>query len=85
MRKSVSVIAALLCFIAAAQTISFAGDLTKVGNAIVYPIKKAAVHTSIDVHRAMGHNSVVRRRTHHGRRRATMVETPSGRLKPMHH
>lgn len=52
--------------------------LSKLGNAIQYPIRKAATNTSIDVHRAEGRKSVVHRRN--GNKTYRAVVTPKGHV-----
>ena len=49
----------------------------KAAKATQYPVNKAAQNTSITAHRAAGQNSVVKRRTHTGRK-AKRVIKPNG-------
>lgn len=56
--------------------------LHKVGKAIAYPVRKAGQNTSITVHRALGHNSVVHRRN--GNRTYRSVITPNGKVHRLH-
>ena len=74
----------LIAIIAVAATLApaavFGGTLGKIGNAIAYPVKKAAANTSIDTHRAIGHNSVERRRVARHVHRNRVI-TPGGHIR----
>lgn len=56
--------------------------LSKLGNAIQYPIRKAAENTSIAAHRTVGEKSVVHRRN--GNKTYRAVVTPKGRIHRLH-
>jgi hypothetical protein len=56
--------------------------LHKIGNAIQYPVRKATNNLSVDIHRAEGKNSVVRR--HHGSVAYNAEVKPSGRIVTRH-
>jgi len=63
---------------AQAQQKHNSNTLSKIGNAIQYPVRKAAENTSIDAHRAVGEKSVVHRRN--GNKTYRAVVTPKGRI-----
>ncbi len=56
--------------------------LSKLGNAIQYPVRKAVSNTSVDVHRAEGRKSVVHRRN--GNKTYRAVVTPKGNIHRMY-
>ena len=56
---------------------------SKIGHAIEYTTRKDAKNVSVTTHRAIGHNSVVRR--NHGRHHYNRVVTSQGHVRPVHH
>jgi len=66
-----------------AQHEHHSNTLSKIGHAIEYGVRKDATNVSKVTHRAIGHNSVVRR--NHGRRHYNRVLTPSGHLRRVRH
>lgn len=75
--------AALAAPNALAQHEHHSNTLSKIGHAVEYGVRKDAKNVSKVTHRAIGHNSVVRRnRGHHHINR---VLTPKGHLHPVHH
>ncbi len=63
---------------ASAQQKHNSNTLAKIGNAIQYPVRKAAENTSVAAHRAVGEKSVVHRRN--GNKTYRAVVTPKGHL-----
>jgi hypothetical protein len=68
---------------ALAQHKHHSNTLSKIGHAIQYSVRKDATNVSVTTHRAIGHNSVVRR--NHGRHHYNRVLTSQGHLRPVHH
>ena len=68
---------------ALAQHKHHSNTLSKIGHAIQYGVRKDAKNVSKVTHRAIGHNSVVRR--NHGHHHYNRVLTPKGHLRPVHH
>jgi hypothetical protein len=79
-----AIVVSALALAALGSTVAFGSDLSKMGKAITYPVRKTAANASIDTHRAIGHNSVEHRRLRH-RRHRNVVITPGGHIKPIHH
>ena len=80
-----SITMAVLAQAVLSQSVAFASDLSKIGKAITYPVRKTASNASVDTHRAIGHNSVVRRHSPRHRHHHNMVVTPGGHIKPVTH
>ncbi len=76
----VSVFAAPAAF---AQHKHHSNTFSKIGHAIEYSVRKDGKNVSKVTHRAIGHNSVVRR--NHGRHHYNRVLTSKGHLRPVHH
>ncbi len=76
-------LAALAAPAALAQHKHHSNTFSKIGHAIQYGVRKDAKNVSKVTHRAIGHNSVVRR--NHGRHHYNRVLTSQGRLHPVHH
>jgi len=68
---------------ALAQHKHHSNTFSKIGHAIQYSVRKDAKNVSKATHRAIGHNSVVRR--NHGRHHYNRVLTSQGHLRPVHH
>jgi hypothetical protein len=68
---------------ALAQHKHHSNTLSKIGHAIQYGVRKDAKNVSKVTHRAIGHNSVVRR--NHGHHHYNRVLTSQGHLRPVHH
>ncbi len=56
---------------------------SKIGHAFQYTVRKDATNVSKVTHRAIGHNSVVRR--NYGHHHYNRVLTSQGHLRPVHH
>ena len=59
--------------------------LHKLGNAIQYPVRKAATNASITAHQATGKNSVVKKKSHKTGKTVKRVVTPSGHVRVLRH
>jgi len=68
---------------ALAQHKHHSNTFSKIGHAIQYGVRKDATNVSKGTHRALGHNSVVRR--NHGHHHYNRVLTSQGHLRPVHH
>ena len=68
---------------ALAQHKHHSNTFSKIGHAIQYGVRKDAKNVSKVTHRAIGHNSVVRR--NHGHHHYNRVLTPKGNLHTVHH
>ena len=68
---------------ALAQHKHHSNTFSKIGHAIQYGVRKDATNVSDVTHRAIGHNSIVRR--NYGHHHYNRVLTSQGHLRPVHH
>jgi hypothetical protein len=68
---------------ALAQHKHHSNTFSKIGHAIQYSVRKDGKNVSKVTHRAIGHNSVVRR--NHGHHHYNRVLTSQGKLRSVHH
>ena len=68
---------------ALAQHKHHSNTFSKIGHSIEYGVRKDGKNVSRVTHRAIGHNSVVRR--NHGRHHYNRVLTAKGQVRPVHH